>query len=118
MNDSNKQQFEQQAVLKLLDEFEAPPVSPDFNRRLWQAIEAAPQPSFFDFAKMWLKPAIPVAVITALVVAGFALDHRPLVPGVTTPGVTALDADRVERTLDDIQLLGQVEKTQDGVPAV
>ena len=38
MNDSDKQQFEQQAILQLLDEFEAPPVSLDFNRRLWQTL--------------------------------------------------------------------------------
>lgn len=113
MKDFDKRLLEQQAILRLLDEFEAPPVSLDFNRRLWQKIEVEPQPSFFSFATRWLKPAIPLAVVTALVVAGFALDHRP----VTHP-VTSLDADRMERTLDDIQLLGQFEKTQDGVPAV
>lgn len=113
MNDSDKQQFEHQAILKLLDEFEAPPVSLDFNRRLWQTLEAAPPPSFFGLAKTLLKPAIPLAVLTALVVAGFAFDHHP-----ASPGVTTLDADRMERTLDDIQLLGQFETNQEGVPAV
>jgi len=52
-------------------------------------------------------------VLTALVVAGFAFDHHP-----ASPGVTTLDADRMERTLDDIQLLGQFETNQEGVPAV
>ncbi len=113
MTNSENNPLDQETLLRLLDEFEAPPVSLDFNRRLWQKLEAAPPPSFWDLARTWLKPAIPLAVIAALVIAGFTFDHRP-----ATPGMTTLDADRMERTLEDIQLLGQFEKTPDGDPAV
>lgn len=119
MRDDHNPQFEtaeQQALLRLLDEFEAPPVSLDFNRKLWRAIETAPQPSFVGLIRAWLKPAIPLGVLTALVIAGFAFDHRAPTPSAT--GVTATEAEKMERTLDDIQLLGQFEKTQDGDPAV
>lgn len=119
MRDDHNPQFEtaeQQALLRLLDEFEAPPVSLDFNRRLWRTIDSAPHPSFFDLVRTWLKPAIPLGVLAALVIAGFAFDHRAPAPSAT--GVTATEAERMERTLDDIQLLGQFEKTQEGDPAV
>ncbi len=119
MRDDHNPQFEtaeQQALLRLLDEFEAPPVSLDFNRRLWRAIETSPCPSVFQLVRTWLKPAIPLGVLAALLIAGFAFDHRSPTP--SAPGVTASEADRMERTLDDIQLLGQFEKTQEGDPAV
>src|SRR5215210_1503425 len=67
---------EQKAILALLDVFEAPNVSVDFNRRLWQRIDAAPRPSFADAVRQWLRPAIPLAGGVALVVAGFLYDHR------------------------------------------
>ena len=119
MRDDHNPQFEtaeQQALLRLLDEFEAPPVSLNFNHRLWRAIETASRPSFFQLVRTWLKPAIPLGVLGALVIAGFAFDHRAPTPSAT--GVSATDAERMERTLDDIQLLGQFEKIQEGDPAV
>ena len=92
----------------LLDEFEAPPVSLDFNRRLWRRIEAEPAPSWRIAIRKWLAPAIPLATAAALVVAGFIYDHRSHT--VPVPGFSVSEADTMERTLDDMQLLGQFEK--------
>jgi len=104
----------QEALMTLLDTFEAPSVSMDFNRRLWQRIDA-PASGFLDMLRQWLKPAIPLTVAAALVVVGFVYDHRPA--NAVQPRVSASEAEKVERALDDIQLLTPFEKLE-GDPAV
>lgn len=106
---------EQKSLMALLDVFEAPAVSADFNRRLWKRLDAAPAAGFFGLVRGWLMPAIPLVAAVALVVAGFTYDHR-VVP--THAPVSVSEAEKVERTLDDIQLLSQFEKGQEGDPAV
>jgi len=103
----------QEALMTLLDTFEAPSVSMDFNRRLWQRIDS--KPGFADVLRQWLKPAIPLTVAAALVVVGFVYDHRPA--SSVQPRVSASEAEKVERALDDIQLLTPFEKLE-GDPAV
>src|SRR4051794_33719996 len=105
----------QEEVTMLLDSFECPPVSLDFNRRLWHRIGEEPVPGLAARLMRWVKPAIPLAVGSALVAAAFVYDH----PGSTTvpARVSASEAEKVERALDDIQLLTPFEKT-DGDPAV
>ena len=103
-----------------LDAWEPEPVTADFNRRLWQRIDAeAAAPWYRKLADafgmgMW-KPAMPLTAAVLLVAAGFMLDHpsarsvtmKPAVE--TASGVSLIDVDQVEKTLDDIQLLGQLD---------
>jgi hypothetical protein len=101
-----------------LDVWEPEQVAADFNRRLWQRIDGeAAAPWYRKLADalsmgMW-KPAVPMAAAMVLVAAGFMLDHqgaRPPAPAIeAASSVSALDADQVEKTLDDIQLLSQLD---------
>jgi anti-sigma factor RsiW len=105
--------MEQKTVWDALDTWEPAPVSMDFNRRLWQRIEAAAAAPWYKnlgesirFAN-W-KPVIPLTAAILVIAAGFLLDH----PGARTnsvPGVSVKEANQVEQTLDDIQLLDQLD---------
>jgi hypothetical protein len=99
---------EQTAVWKALDEWQPAPVSMDFNRRLWQRIDAAAAvPWYRNFGEIW-KPAIPLTAAILVMAAGFLLDH-PGARQTRVPGVTVQEANQVEQTLDDIQLLDQLD---------
>jgi len=101
--------MEQTAVWNALDLWEPAPVSLDFNRRLWQRIDAAPwYAGFFEAIRFanW-KPALPLSAAILTMAAGFLLDH----PGgkKPVPGVSVKEANQVEQTLEDIQLLHQLD---------
>jgi anti-sigma factor RsiW len=110
----------QTAVWDALDAWEPPPVSMDFNRRLWQRIDrAAEMPWYrglFDAlrAANW-KPVFPMAAAVLVIAGGFLLDHRgerAVTPNSATPGVSGvsiIEADQLDQTLDDIQLLRQLD---------
>jgi len=99
---------EQAAVWNALDELEPAPVGMDFNRRLWQRIDAAAAaPWYKNFGEIW-KPAIPLTAAILVIAAGFLLDH-PGARQTRVPGVTVQEANQVEQTLDDIQLLDQLD---------
>ena len=104
---------EQAALWAALDEWEPPPVSMSFNRRLWQKIDdAASAPWHRKVADAlrfgaW-KPAFPLAAALVVVAVGFVLDHRNT-SGASGSGVSLSEADQVENTLDDIQLLKQFD---------
>lgn len=108
----------QELVWQALDAWEAPPVTPDFNRRLYQRIEAeAAEPwykrLFASPVAMW-KPAVPLAAACLLVVAGFVLDHpNSPNPPASQPAlhVSVSEADQVENALDDLQLLRQLDSS-------
>lgn len=108
---------EQTAVWNALDLWEPAPVSMDFNRRLWQRIDvAAAAPwyrSLLDSVRLtnW-KPLIPLTAAILAIAGGFLLDHPSHdtpAPGVPVIGVSVKEADQVEQTLDDIQLLQQLD---------
>jgi len=106
-------QLEQTAVWDALDAWEPMPVSVDFNRRLWQRIDAMETAPWYrrlgDFLEMahW-KPAFTLAAAMVIVAAGFVLDH-PGNRAPAMPGVSASEAEQVEQTLDDLQLLHQFD---------
>ncbi len=104
--------MEQKAVWDALDLWEPSPVSVDFNRRLWQRIDAAAAAPWYISLAEWFrldnwKPMIPLTAAVLMIAAGFLLDH----PGARNPGagVSVREADQVEQTLDDIQLLHQLD---------
>lgn len=102
--------MEHAALWGLLDEWQAEPVSADFNRRFWRSAEAS-QPGGFRSVLRALRtvwaPAIPLVAMALLVAAGFLFDHRA-----APPAPHAKDAEQVERALDDIQLLGQFDSAE------
>jgi anti-sigma factor RsiW len=102
----------QTAVWSALDLWEPAPVSVDFNRQLWQRIDAAAAEPWYKslvetlrFAN-W-KPVLPLTAAILLIAAGFLFDH----PGGknSVPGVSGKEAEQVEQTLDDLQLLHQLD---------
>jgi hypothetical protein len=96
------------------------PVSAGFNRELWRRIDAGertPWTSRFaeaTRAAFW-KQLAPLAIAAALMVTAFVLDHpvkrseKALTHATASIIVTASDAAQLERTLDDIQLLHEVD---------
>ncbi len=108
---------QQTAVWDALDAWEPPPVSIDFNRRLWQRIDRVAELPWYRGllsglrAANW-KPVFPMAVAVLVIAGGFLLDHqgeRAVTPNAETPGVSIIEADQLEQTLDDIQLLRQLD---------
>jgi len=116
---------DQTELWQTLDVWEPEPVSMDFNRRLWQRIDAeAALPWYEKLADSlrtgaW-KPALPLAAAVLLVTTAFMMDHQRSLPATqsveTASGMssgsailTPVDADQVEKTLNDIQLLGQLD---------
>jgi len=108
----------QELAWNALDAWEAPAVSPDFNRRLYQRIEAeAARPWYrrlFAAPAVTWKPALPLAAACLLIAAGFVLDHPVSigsVPSSSSVKVGVADAEQVESALDDLQLLRQLDST-------
>jgi hypothetical protein len=109
--------LEQTAVWTALDLWEPAPVSLDFNRRLWQRIDAAAAAPWYKSLRDSLrfanwKPVIPLTAAIIAIAAGFLLDHpgsQQPIPAVSVIGVSVKEADQVEQTLDDIELLRQLD---------
>jgi anti-sigma factor RsiW len=112
----------QTAVWDALDAWDAAPVSLDFNRRLWQKIdEKSAQPWYTRLASAgrgyrsfvdW-KPMLPAAIL-ALVVVGaglfFERPHDLAIQSVAgNDGVSISEVDQAVSTLDDLQLLQQLD---------
>ena len=104
------------------DAWEPPPVSVDFNRRLWQRIDRAAELPWYRGlfgalrAANW-KPVFPMAAAVLVIAGGFLLDHpgeRAVTPKGATTGVSVIEADQLEQTLDDIQLLRQLDSVAPG----
>ena len=99
----------------LLDDWQAAPVSPDFERKLRERIallEEQPTPwwraAWQSFGARALKPALAAAVVVVLLLAALLFvrpSHAPAQP--------AIDADRLEKALDDVDLLRQVDAPSD-----
>jgi predicted anti-sigma-YlaC factor YlaD len=99
----------------LLDDWKAAPVSPEFDRRLYQRIAAEEARTSWwvafwrSFAARPLKPAISVALVGLVVLAGLLL-VRPAPAPPVHKGQTqeAVDAERIEKALDDVDMLRQL----------
>jgi anti-sigma factor RsiW len=114
----------QSAVWNALDAFEAMPISPDFDQRLWARIEAEEQGSWLtrfwnriteSGTAMW-RPALPVA---AALVLATGLWLRPVLgpTAETEPTVTAtIDATEIETALEDMEMLRQLQPADTSAP--
>ena len=107
----------QKALWEALDQWEARPVSPDFDRRLYRRIEEQEQLGwwarlFGPLRPVFLRPALPLAAAACLVlVAGFIIDDPAglVMPSTETPQVR--EVEQLERTLDDLDMLRQFNLT-------
>ncbi|MDQ6676921.1 MAG: hypothetical protein M3Z09_06470 [Acidobacteriota bacterium] len=120
----------QRTVWKALDDWEAPGISAGFNRALYAKIEASGAAHrWYDrlavsLKLMFAQPALALAFAGLLVAAGFILDH----PGAAVSPVTAIhpsslkvsakEAEQVEKTLDDLEMLRQFDLNSDEKEAV
>ncbi len=112
----------QNSVWQALDAWEPVAVSPDFNRRLYARIEEEDRTQsplrlwLRGFAVRWSpfpwRAAVPVAAACVALVAVLLIE--PLVP-VHSPArddsaakVERIDAEQLERTLDDLEMLKQL----------
>src|ERR1035441_7544551 len=114
----------QELVWQALDAWEAPSVTADFNRRLYQRIESEAVAPWYVrlFTTPWVvwKPAIPLACAALVVVAGFLFDHPLSVNSpAATPAirVSVTEAEQVENALDDLQLLRQLDSSTASAPS-
>jgi len=103
----------QAAVWEALDSWEAPPVSADFDRRLYQRIDQ--QVSWWDMLLRPLRPmflhrGLPIAAAAGmLIAAGVFLDRQAVVPAAPQQSaqVEPLQADQIEHALDEVEMLNQ-----------
>jgi anti-sigma factor RsiW len=104
----------QHALWEALDQWEARPVSADFDRRLYRKIEEQEQLGwwsrvFGSMRPMMLRPALPLAAMACLVlVAGFIIDEPGKMPAPAAESSPVVrEVEQVERTLDDLEMLRQ-----------
>jgi anti-sigma factor RsiW len=107
---------EHRAVWHALDIWEAPPVSADFDRLLYRRIDAEARSSWWErmvqpFRAMPLRQLVPLTAITCLLMVGVLLE-RPGVKAPVAPRPATVRIDQVERTLDDMELLGELSDPQ------
>jgi anti-sigma factor RsiW len=108
----------QRAVWNALDGWEAPPVSADFDRRLYGRIQE--QVSWWDLVRRPLRPVLlrrglPIAVTAGLViVAGLLFQGPAELPAPTAPKsakvMEGVSADQVERAVDDMEMLRDLNR--------
>ncbi|HUI78005.1 MAG TPA: zf-HC2 domain-containing protein [Bryobacteraceae bacterium] len=99
---------EQRIVWNALGQWDAPELSADFNRRLYQRVDRA-QPSSW-LQRFW-RPLVPVAALCLLIVAGVVL-RAPIAGLNPAPSRgESVEPEQVERTLDDLQMLREMALT-------
>ena len=107
----------QKAVWEALDTWEAAPVSPDFDRRLYQRIER--EVSWWDllmrpFRPVLLRQGLPIAATACLVlVGGLLLQHPSGNPQSTVPEsakVEAMPPEQVEHALDEMEMVREFNR--------
>ena len=118
----------QALVWQTLDDWKPVAVSEGFNRELWRRIDADQQAGFGGgFLERFRQicgatfrtPLAPVALVAVLAVTGLVMDrsrHQAPEPA-TAVVVTPSDADQIERALDDVRLLRDVETASQVVKA-
>jgi anti-sigma factor RsiW len=108
----------QASVWKALDAWEAAPVSPDFDRRLYARIEK--EVSLWDlilrpFRSLFVRQGLPVAAAAAVVLmAGFLLDRpanlSPVPASQTSANVESVAPDQAEQTLREMEMMRELNR--------
>jgi anti-sigma factor RsiW len=102
----------QTAVWNALDTWEPEAPALDFNRRLWHEIDRVAAEPWYRSLVEW-RPLLP-AMFAAMLVLGAGLlitrSHDSLLQSVApNDGVTTTEVDQAVTTLDDLQLLQQLD---------
>jgi hypothetical protein len=103
----------QRTLWEALDQWEARPISPDFDRRLYRKIEEQEQLGWWQRTfgagrPMFLRPALPLAATACLVlVAGFIIDNPSRITTPVAENPQVREVEQVERTLEDMEMLRQ-----------
>ena len=104
----------QQAVWQALDGWKPAPVAEDFDRRLYRKIQASERPAGWA-ALLWpwraarFRPAFSLAVASVVALAALLIHAPGPVAAPPRPAqVETVDADRLERALDDVEMLRQL----------
>ena len=105
----------QRALWEALDQWEARPISADFNRRLYRRIEEQQRLGwwariFGPARPLFLRPALPLAATACLVlVAGFVIDNpgRVAAPA-PADNAQVREVEQLEQTLQDVEMLRQL----------
>jgi hypothetical protein len=123
----------QMSVWEALDVWEAEPVSASFDRKLYARIEEReahkgwlgrtwdriPQPAMFT--PFGWRPPTPIAAVCLTLAAAFVLSVPEKKPArenyVDNTRLEVVDVEQVERTLDDIEMLKQLNPPVAGVTA-
>ncbi|MCC6344625.1 MAG: zf-HC2 domain-containing protein [Bryobacterales bacterium] len=107
----------QTAVWNALDEFEAMPISEDFDQRLFARLDEQAAPWWgrvwnrmaASGPRIW-RPAIPVAAVLLLAAGLWIHPFSPSAPP-TDPSIAKnpdhIDTEQVERTLEDMEMIRQ-----------
>lgn len=101
----------QRAVWSALDAWTPPLVSSNFDRNLFRRIALEPQTAWW---RRWLpvnwswRPAVPVAVACAALVAAFLLKSPAFSPESQSRNEPKLQIEQVEHALDDMEMLKQL----------
>ncbi len=105
----------QARVWQALDEWEAAEISPDFNRRLYRAIDEQARTSWWQRIARAFEPfsvhrGLPVAAAACLLImAGVIVRQREAptapAPAAETVRVESVAVDQVEKSLEDLELL-------------
>lgn len=107
----------QQAVWNALDTWEAAPVSADFDRRLYQRIEA--EVSWWDllmrpFRPLLVRQGLPIAAAAGLViVAGLMLQHPGAAPPARAPVSAQVDVvapEQAEHALQEMEMMREFNR--------
>jgi anti-sigma factor RsiW len=106
----------QRAVWTALDSWEVPPVSDDFDRRLYAQIDAAP--GWRDRLAAALRPvfayrAVPaLAALAVILTAGILLEHprKPTLPPPQAASTVEVRPEQVEKALDAIEVLSEFNR--------
>src|SRR5246127_2836188 len=107
----------QGAVSEALDTWEAPPVSADFDRRLYQRIQN--QVSWWDvlmrpFRPLLVRQGLPIAATAGLVlVAGLLFEHPANISPSDVPQsaqVEAMPPEQLEHALDEMETMREFNR--------
>jgi anti-sigma factor RsiW len=101
----------QKAVWTALDTWEAMPVTEDFDRRLHVRIAQEENRGYWSrLVRPWLplnfRPALSLAAASVVVLVAFLVQSPQSAP--QPAEVEIVDAEQVERVLDDLEMLRQV----------
>jgi anti-sigma factor RsiW len=112
----------QKALWEALDDWDPEPISFGFDRMLHARIEESRTKSFLsqlaEVLPQWVvRPAMPL-VAAALLIAAVLLIPRSLQRAAndsvsTAPVVTPVDAEELNRAMDDLQLLRQLDQVKE-----